>query len=53
MLAIEDSLKLTLSNLSAESIYRSDQGQFEVMKGQVLRQIGYDPVSILLTDEKK
>ena len=47
MLAIEDSQKLTLSNLSSLNLFTgTDQGQFEVMKSQVLRQIGYDPADL-------
>ena len=47
MLAIEDSQKLTLSNLSSLSLFTgTDQGQFEVMKSQVLKQIGYDPADL-------
>lgn len=47
MLAIEESQKLTLSNLSSLSLFTgTDQGQFEVMKGQVLKQIGYDPADL-------
>lgn len=41
MLAIEESQNLSLSNLSSLTLFTgSDQGQFEVMKDQVLRQIG-------------
>jgi len=37
MIAIEDSQKLTLSNLSSLSLFTgTDQGQFEVMKSQVV-----------------
>ena len=47
MLAVEDSQKLTLSNLSSLSLFTgTDQGQFEVMKSQVLKQIGYDPADL-------
>lgn len=47
MLAIEDSKKLTLSNLSSLNLFTgTDQGQFEVMKSQVLKQIGYDPADL-------
>ena len=47
MLAIEDSQKLTLSNLSSLSLFTgTDQGQFEVMKSQVLKQIGYDSADL-------
>ena len=46
MLAIEESQKLTLSNLSSLSLFTgTDQGQFEVMKSQVLNRL----VMILLT----
>ena len=38
MLAIEESQKLTLSNLPSLSLFTgTDQGQFEVMKSQVLK----------------
>ena len=47
MLAIEDSQKLTLSNLSSLNLFTgTDQGQFEVMKSQVLKQIGYDSANL-------
>ncbi|ORJ33320.1 DNA polymerase III subunit delta [Streptococcus oralis subsp. tigurinus] len=47
MLAIEDSQKLTLSNLSSLNLFTgTDQGQFEVMKSQVLKQIGYDSADL-------
>ncbi|KXT89283.1 DNA polymerase III delta subunit [Streptococcus oralis] len=47
MLAIEDSQTLTLSNLSSLNLFTgTDQGQFEVMKSQVLKQIGYDPADL-------
>lgn len=47
MLAIEDSQKLTLPNLSSLNLFTgTDQGQFEVMKSQVLKQIGYDPADL-------
>ena len=47
MLAIEESQKLTLSNLSSLSLFTgTDQGQFEVMKSQVLKQIGYDSADL-------
>ena len=47
MLAIEESQKLTLSNLPSLSLFTgTDQGQFEVMKSQVLRQIGYDSADL-------
>ena len=47
MLAIEESQKLTLSNLPSLILFTGiDQGQFEVMKGQVLKQIGYDSADL-------
>ena len=47
MLAIEESQNLTLSNLSNLSLFTgTDQGQFEVMKSQVLKQIGYDSADL-------
>ena len=47
MLAIEESQKLTLSNLPSLSLFTgTDQGQFEVMKSQVLKKIGYDSADI-------
>ena len=47
MLAIEESQKLTLSNLPSLSLFTgTDQGQFEVMKRQVLKQIGYDSADL-------
>ena len=47
MLAIEESQKLTLSNLPILSLFTgTDQGQFEVMKSQVLKQIGYDSADL-------
>ncbi|KEQ32951.1 DNA polymerase III, delta subunit [Streptococcus mitis] len=47
MLAIEESQKLTLSNLPSLSLFTgTDQGQFEVMKSQVLQQIGYDSADL-------
>lgn len=47
MLAIEESQKLTFSNLSNLSLFTgTDQGQFEVMKSQVLKQIGYDSADL-------
>ena len=47
MLAIEESRKLTLSNLPSLSLFTgTDQGQFEVMKSQVLKQIGYDSADL-------
>ena len=47
MLAIEESQKLALSNLPALTLVTgADQGQFEVMKDQVLKQLGYDPADL-------
>ena len=47
MLAIEESQKLTLSNLPSLSLFTGiDQGQFEVMKSHVLKQIGYDSADL-------
>ena len=47
MLAIEESQKLTLSSLPSLSLFTgTDQGQFEVMKSQVLKQIGYDSADL-------
>ena len=47
MLAIEESQKLTLANLPSLSLFTgTDQGQFEVMKSQVLKQIGYDSADL-------
>ena len=47
MLAIEESQKLTLLNLPILSLFTgTDQGQFEVMKSQVLKQIGYDSADL-------
>ena len=47
MLAIEDSQNLSLANLSSLNLFTgTDQGQFEVMKSQVLKQIGYDPADL-------
>ena len=47
MLAIEESQGLTLENLSALTVFTGDDlGQFEVMKSQVLKQIGYDPADL-------
>ena len=47
MLAIEESQKLTLSNLPSLSLFTgTEQGQFEVMKSQVLKQIGYDSADL-------
>ena len=47
MLAIEESQGLTLENLPALTVFTGDDlGQFEVMKSQVLKQIGYDPADL-------
>ena len=47
MLAIEESQKLSLSNLPSLTLFTgADQGQYEVMKSQVLKQIGYDPADL-------
>ena len=47
MLAIEESQKLTLANLPSLSLFTgTDQGQFEVIKSQVLKQIGYDSADL-------
>ena len=47
MLAIEESQKLTLSTLPSLSLFTgTDQGQFEVIKSQVLKQIGYDSADL-------
>jgi len=47
MLAIEESQKVSLSNLSSLNLFTgTDQGQFEVMKSQVLKQIGYDSADL-------
>lgn len=47
MLAIEESRKLSLSNLPSLTLFTGvDQGQYEVMKTQVLKQIGYDPADL-------
>ena len=47
MLAIEESQGLTLENLSALTVFTGDDlGQFEVMKSQVLKQIGYDQADL-------
>ena len=47
MLAIEEIQKLTLSNLPSLSLFTGiDQGQFEVLKSQVLKQIGYDSADL-------
>ena len=47
MLAIEESQKLSLSNLPSLTLFTgADQGQYEVMKTQVLKQIGYDSADL-------
>ena len=47
MLAIEESRKLSLSNLPSLTLFTgADQGQYEVMKTQVLKQIGYDSADL-------
>ena len=47
MLAIEESRKLSLANLPSLTLFTgSDQGQYDVMKTQVLKQIGYDPADL-------
>lgn len=47
MLAIEESRKLSLSNLPSLTLFTgADQGQYDVMKTQVLKQIGYDPADL-------
>ena len=47
MLAIEESQGLTLENLPALTVFTGDDlGQFEVMKSQVLKQIGYDSADL-------
>ena len=47
MLAIEESQGLTLENLPALTVFTGDDlGQFEVMKSQVFKQIGYDPADL-------
>ena len=47
MLAIEESQQLTIENLPPLTLFTgNDQGQFEVMKVQVLEQIGYDPADL-------
>ena len=47
MLAIEESQGLTLENLPALTVFTGDDlGQFEVMKSQVLKQMGYDPADL-------
>lgn len=47
MLAIEESQKLSLSNLPSLTLFTgADQGQYEMMKTQVLKQIGYDSADL-------
>lgn len=47
MLAIEESRKLSLANLPSLTLFTGgDQGQYDVMKTQVLKQIGYDPADL-------
>ena len=47
MLAIEESRKLSLANLPSLTLFAGvDQGQYDVMKTQVLKQIGYDPADL-------
>ena len=47
MLAIEESQKLSLSNLPSLTLFTGvDQGQYDVMKTQVLKQIGYNPADL-------
>ena len=47
MLAIEEIRKLTLSNLPSLTLFTgADQGQYDIMKTQVLKQIGYDPADL-------
>ena len=47
MLAIEESRKLSLANLPSLTLFTgADQGQYDVMKTQVLKQIGYDPADL-------
>ena len=47
MLTIEESQKLSLSNLPSLTLFTgADQGQYEVMKTQVLKQIGYDSADL-------
>ena len=47
MLAIEESRKLSLANLPSLTLFTgTDQGQYDVMKAQVLKQIGYDPADL-------
>lgn len=47
MLAIEESRKLSLVNLPSLTLFTgADQGQYDIMKTQVLKQIGYDPADL-------
>ena len=47
MLAIEESQGLTMKNLPVLTVFTGDDlGQFEVMKSQVLKQIGYDSADL-------
>lgn len=47
MLSIEESRKLSLANLPSLTLFTGvDQGQYDVMKTQVLKQIGYDPADL-------
>ena len=47
MLAIEESRKLSLANLPSLTLFTGvDQGQYDVMKTQVLKQIGYDSADL-------
>ena len=47
MLAIEESRKLSLANLPSLTLFTGvNQGQYDVMKTQVLKQIGYDPADL-------
>ena len=47
MLAIEESRKLSLANLPSLTLFTGvDQGQYDIMKTHVLKQIGYDPADL-------
>ena len=47
MLVIEESRKLSLANLPSLTLFTGvDQGQYDIMKTQVLKQIGYDPADL-------
>ena len=47
MLAIEESRNLSLANLPSLTLFTgADQGQYDIMKTQVLKQIGYDPADL-------